>query len=61
MKYLILDSFKFEIDYYFDFSFHFNVTGQYIAMSYPAVPTIMFQTKIVIINLFHAFLVKINK
>ena len=62
MKYFILDSFELEIDYYFNFYFslHFNITGQCIAISYPSVPTIMLQTKIVIINLFHACLVKIK-
>ena len=41
MKYFILDSFEYEIDYYFNFSLHFNITGQCIAMSYPSMPTIM--------------------
>ena len=53
MKYFILDSFEFKIDFYSNCSLHFNITGQCIAMSYPSVPTIMLQTKIVIINLFH--------
>ena len=60
MNYFIQDSFKLVIDYHFNFSLHLNITGQCIAISYPSVPTIMLQTKIVILNLFHACLVKIK-
>ena len=38
MKYFILNSFELEIDYYFNFSLHFNITGQCIAMLYLSVP-----------------------